>query len=48
MEYAGPVSYISHHKVFKEDSASTPVRIVLNSSLKFNGINDIMTRILTH
>ena len=46
MEYAGPVSYISHHEVFKEDSASTPVRIVLNSSLKFNGIsiNDIMMK----
>ena len=32
--YDGPVFYITHHEVFKEGSSSTPVRIVLNSSLK--------------
>ena len=29
--YSGPVNYITHHEVLK-DSASTPVRIVSNSS----------------
>lgn len=45
-QYKGPKRYISHHEVFKEDSASTPVRLVLNSSLKFNGLslNDILLR----
>ena len=44
--YQGPISYISHHEVFKEDSASTPIRIVVNSSLKFKGIslNDILMK----
>ena len=31
--------YVSHHEVFKEESASTPVRIVLNSSLRFHGLS---------
>ena len=44
--WEGPVNYISHHEVFKEDSTSTPLRIVSNSSLKFNGIsfNDILMK----
>ena len=32
--YKGPVSYITQHEVFKEESQSTPTRIVSNSSLK--------------
>jgi len=32
--YKGPVSYMSHHAVFKPDSLTTPLRIVTNSSLK--------------
>ena len=32
--YSGPVSYVSHHAVFKPGSASTPLRIVTNTSLK--------------
>lgn len=34
MSYKGPTFYITHHEVFKEESSSTPVRIVSNSSLK--------------
>ena len=37
--YSGPVHYISHHEVLKEDSSSTPCRIVFNSSAKFNGVS---------
>ena len=37
--YVGPVRYVSHHEVFKEESTSTPVRIVLNSSLRFHGLS---------
>ena len=32
--YGGPVSYVSHHAVFKPGSTSTPLRIVTNTSLK--------------
>ena len=32
-EYRGPVNYISHHGVI-QDSVTTPMRIVTNSSLK--------------
>ena len=32
--YKGPVSYVSHHAVFKPGSLTTPLRIVTNSSLK--------------
>ena len=41
-EYCGPVHYISHHEVIKPESASTPCRIVFNSSAKCNGysLND--------
>ena len=35
--YRGPVFYVPHHEVYKEDSASTPIRIVINSSLSYNG-----------
>ena len=44
--YIGPVRYVSHHEVFKEESTSTPVRIVLNSSLRFHGLslNDILMK----
>ena len=44
--YQGPVRYISHHEVYKEDSASTLVRLVLNTSLKFKGLslNDILMK----
>ena len=45
-DYKGPVSYVSHHEVYKEDSTSTPVRIVINSSLKYKGrsLNDILMK----
>ena len=34
LDWKGPVSYISHHPVYKSESKSTPLRIVCNSSLK--------------
>lgn len=46
-EYQGAVCYISHHEVYKEGSASTPVRIVLNTSLKNKdglSLNDVMMK----
>ena len=41
-EYTGPVHYLSHHKVMKPESTSTPCWIVFNSSAKCNGhsVND--------
>ena len=44
--YLGPVHYISHHEVIKDDSSSTPCRIVFNSSAKFNGmcLNDFWAK----
>ena len=44
--YNGPVFYISHHEVFKPDSSTTPIRLVINSSLKYSGVglNDILMK----
>ena len=41
-EYRGPVHYIPHHAVLRAESASTPIRIVFNSSSVCNGaaLND--------
>ena len=44
-DYKGPVNYISHHRVI-QDSVTTPLRIVTNSSLK-NGkysLNECLAR----
>ena len=45
-EYTGPVFYVNPHEVFKPGSTSTPVRIVVNSSLKYRGLslNDILMK----
>ena len=45
-KYEGPSHYVSMLEVYKEDSASTPVRLVINSSLKFKGqsLNDKLIR----
>ena len=45
-KYKGPVSYVNAHEVYKPDSTSTPVRIVLNSSLKYKGLspNDVWVK----
>ena len=38
MKFArGRVHYICHHEVIKPDSASTPCRIVFNSSKNYHG-----------
>ena len=44
--WTGLVFYISTHKVFKDDSLSTPVRLIVNPSLKFNGrsLNDLLKK----
>lgn len=44
--YNGPVHYISHHEVLKPDSASTPLRIVFNSSSSYMGqkLNDFWAK----
>ena len=44
--YRGPVFYVPHHEVYKEVSASTLIRIVINSSLPYNGrsLNDILMK----
>ena len=34
LEYPGPVSYVTHHPVYKQGSKTTPIRIVSNSSFK--------------
>ena len=48
--YDGPTFYITHHEIYKEESSSTPVRIVSNTSLKNKdgmSLNDIMMKGLT-
>lgn len=44
--YDGPVFYITVHEVYKESSTSTPMRLVVNSSLKYKGkcLNDILMK----
>ena len=44
--YNGPVFYVSAHEVLKEDSSSTPVRLVINPSLKYKGrcLNDLLMK----
>ena len=44
--YKGPVCYVSAHEVMKEDSSSTPVRLVINPSLKYKGrcLNDLLMK----
>ena len=41
--YVGPRYYVTVHEVIKEESSSTPVRLVTNSSLKYKGVcvNDV-------
>ena len=45
-EYNGPVFYVSHQEVYKPGSSSTPLRLVVNSSLRFKGtgLNDILMK----
>ena len=40
--FEGPVHYLNHHEVLKEESTSTPLRIVFNASASFMGhvLND--------
>ena len=44
--WTGAVFYVSAHEVLKEDSSSTPIRLVFNSSLKYKGrsLNDILMK----
>lgn len=44
--YREPVHYIHHHEVLKPESASTPVRIVFNSSASYMGqkLNDFWAK----
>ena len=44
--YQGPVFYAPHHEVYKEESVSTPIRIVINVSLTYKGrsLNDILMK----
>jgi hypothetical protein len=37
--YSGPTFYVNLHEVPKEDSSSTPWRLVVNSSLEYEGIS---------
>ncbi|XP_033106332.1 uncharacterized protein LOC117108428, partial [Anneissia japonica] len=38
-EYHGPVHFIPHHAVIRPENASTPIRIVFNSSSVCNGVS---------
>ena len=44
--YKGPVRYTTLHEVHKEGSASTPIRVVSNTSLAYKGLslNDILMK----
>ena len=45
-QYSGPVNWITHYKVHKPGSLSSPVRLVSNSSFR-NGktnLNDLMVK----
>ena len=45
-KYEGPVFYVTHNPVYKEGSSSTPMRLVINSSLKYKGrsLNDVLVK----
>ena len=43
-EWAGPVNYITHHSVMSASSASTPVRMVSNSSFGNPSLNSILMK----
>jgi len=46
-EYKGPVFYIAHHDVLSPQSASTPMRVVFNSSARTRGgmsLNDCLAK----
>ena len=42
-EEEDPIFYVSHHEFHKPESSSTPMRIVINPSLRFHGVspNDV-------
>ena len=45
-QHQGPSFFASHHDVYKPGSTSTPIRLVINPSLKFNGLspNDVWVK----
>ena len=47
-QYNGPSFFVSHHEVFKPDSTSTPLRIVINSSLKYHVSVQMTYRLRVH
>ena len=36
-KYEIPSFYVPYHEVYKEGSSSTPVRLIINSSLQYKG-----------